>query len=116
LVESAMLAVLGCALGLLLGAWTRELLVSTAPMNIPRLDTAALSWRVLGFTGLLATLTTFLFGMIPAWQVSGIRPNVVGSLQREIRGWAPDVAVPQKQERGDPGGNTFNHAPDAYLR
>ena len=76
LVESAMLAVLGCALGLALGAWTRDLLVSTAPKNIPRLDTAMLNWRVLAFTGMLATLTVFLFGMIPAWQVSGIRPNV----------------------------------------
>ncbi|HXM45704.1 MAG TPA: ABC transporter permease [Bryobacteraceae bacterium] len=76
LVESAMLAVLGCALGLLLGASTRDLLVSTAPKNIPRLDTAVLNWRVLGFTGSLATLTTFLFGMIPAWQASGIRPNL----------------------------------------
>jgi putative ABC transport system permease protein len=76
LVESAMLAGLGCALGLLLGAWTRDLLVSTAPKNIPRLNTALLNWRVLGFTGLLATFTTFLFGMIPAWQVSGVRPNL----------------------------------------
>lgn len=78
LVESAILAVLGCALGLVLGAWTRDLLFSTAPKNIPRLDaaTAVLNWRVLGFTGLLATMTVFLFGMIPAWQVSGIRPNM----------------------------------------
>src|ERR1022692_638967 len=76
LVESAMLAVLGCALGLVLGAWTRGLLVSTAPKNIPRLASATLNWRVLGFTGLLATMTVFLFGMIPAWQVSGVRPNV----------------------------------------
>jgi putative ABC transport system permease protein len=76
LVESAVLAVLGCALGLLFGVWTRDLLVSTAPKNIPRLDRAALSWRVLGFTGLLATSTAFLFGMIPAWQVSGVRPNL----------------------------------------
>jgi hypothetical protein len=53
LVESALLAVLGCALGLVLGAWTRDLLVAIAPKNIPRLDTAALSWRVLGFTGML---------------------------------------------------------------
>jgi len=70
--------VLGCALGLVLGVWTRDLLVSTAPKNIPRLDaaTAVLSWRVLGFSGLLATLTVFLFGMIPAWQVSGVRPNM----------------------------------------
>jgi putative ABC transport system permease protein len=35
-----------------------------------------LNWRVLGFTGLLATATTFLFGMIPAWQASGVRPNL----------------------------------------
>ena len=76
LVESAMLASLGCALGLVLGAWTRDLLVSIAPKNIPRLDTAVANWRVLGFTGLLATLTVFLFGMIPAWQVSGVRPNL----------------------------------------
>jgi putative ABC transport system permease protein len=51
LVESAMLAALGCALGLLLGVWTRGLLVSIAPKNIPRLDTAMLSGRVLAFTG-----------------------------------------------------------------
>ena len=76
LIESAMLAALGCALGLLLGASTRGLLVSTAPKNIPRLAAAVLNWRVLGFTALLATLTVFLFGMIPAWQVSGIRPNM----------------------------------------
>jgi len=78
LVESAMLAVLGCALGLILGVWTRDLLVSTAPKNIPRLDAATtlLNWRVLGFTGLLATATVFLFGMLPAWQVSGVRPNI----------------------------------------
>ncbi len=55
LVESAVLAVVGCVLGLLLGVWTRDLLVALAPKNIPRLDTAALSWRVLGFTGILAT-------------------------------------------------------------
>ena len=75
LVESAVLAVVGCVLGLLLGVWTRDLLVALAPKNIPRLDTAALSWRVLGFTGVLATITVFLFGTIPAWQASGIRPN-----------------------------------------
>ena len=89
LVESAMLAVLGCALGLVLGAWTRDLLVAIAPKNIPRLDTAALSWRVLDFTGMLATLTVFLFGMIPAWQVSGIRPNMaLKSAERSTGGSA----------------------------
>jgi predicted permease len=76
LTESAMLAALGCGLGLVLGAWTRDLLVSIAPKDIPRLDTAVLNWRVLGFTAMLASITVFLFGMIPAWQVSGIRPNL----------------------------------------
>jgi putative ABC transport system permease protein len=75
LVESALIAAVGCALGLLLGAWTRDLLVTLAPKNIPRLNTALLNWRVLGFTGMLATITVFLFGMIPAWQASGVRPN-----------------------------------------
>jgi len=35
-----------------------------------------LNWRVLGFTAVLASITVFLCGMIPAWQVSGIRPNL----------------------------------------
>jgi len=76
LVESALLAAIGCALGLVLGTWTRDLLISIAPKDIPRLDSAVWSWRVLAFTGLLASLTVFLFGMLPAWQVSGVRPNV----------------------------------------
>ena len=77
LIESATLALLGCALGLLLGAWTRDLLVALAPKDIPRLDTAGQNWHVLGFTSLLATFTVLLFGMLPAWQVSGVRPNLV---------------------------------------
>jgi putative ABC transport system permease protein len=76
LAESVLLAALGCALGLILGAWTRDLLVSLAPKNIPLLDLAVWNWRVIGFGGLLASFTVLLFGVIPAWQASGIRPNV----------------------------------------
>src|ERR1017187_8334699 len=49
----------------------------------------SLSWRVLGFTGMLATITVFLCGMIPAWQVSGIRPNMaLKSAERSTGGSA----------------------------
>jgi putative ABC transport system permease protein len=75
LVESALLAAIGCALGLVLGGWSRDLLVSIAPRNLPRLDTVALNWRVLGFAALLASITVFLVGLFPAWQASGVRPN-----------------------------------------
>ena len=44
---------------------------------------------MLGFTGMLATITVFLCGMIPAWQVSGIRPNMaLKSAERSTGGSA----------------------------
>ncbi len=72
LVQSAMLAVMGCAVGLLLGAWTRRVLVKLAPPGIPRIDSATLDWRVLAFTMAVGCAATILFGLLPAWQSSNV--------------------------------------------
>lgn len=72
LVQSGLLAVFGCALGLVLGSWTRQALVALAPAGIPRIENASLDWRVLLFTMTVATLATLLFGLLPAWQTSGV--------------------------------------------
>ena len=40
------------------------------PADIPRLNQVHLDFRVLGFTLMLALITTFIFGLVPAWQAS----------------------------------------------
>ena len=72
--QSVVLAAFGCAVGLMFGAWTRQLLVALAPPGIPRLASASLDGRVVLFTVILSFATGILFGLFPAWQVSKARP------------------------------------------
>ena len=74
LAESLLLSLLGCALGMLLAAWSLPLLLSMAPRwMMPRLDQVAIDGRVFAFTVGLSILTAFLFGLAPAMQ-SARRP------------------------------------------
>ncbi len=66
LTESALLALLGGALGVLLARGGLDLLLALQNGLIPRSSTIALDGRVLGFTALVVALTTFLFGLLPA--------------------------------------------------
>jgi putative ABC transport system permease protein len=75
LAESAVLAVLGGGVGLLLAHWGIDLLVGVAPRDIPRLDEIGLDGRVLGFTLGLSVLTVLLFGLAPAWQSAQVNLN-----------------------------------------
>jgi putative ABC transport system permease protein len=59
--------------------WGRDALVAFAPAGAPRFDEIGFDWRVLAFTFLLATLTTILFGLWPAWQAA--RTDVSAALQ-----------------------------------
>ena len=52
--------------------------------SIPRLAQASIDGRVLGFSLLLAFLTSLLFGMAPALQASKI--DLTGSLKEQTRG------------------------------
>jgi putative ABC transport system permease protein len=67
LTESVLLAAAGAALGLLLAAWTLDVLPGLTA-DIPRLDTVRLDLSVLAFTAGLAVLTGIVFGLAPAWQ------------------------------------------------
>jgi len=84
LTESLLLAVMGSALGLLIALWGSDALIAFSPGNIPRLKEAAIDGRVLGFTLLLALLTTLIFGLAPAWQAS--KPDLNEALKEEGRG------------------------------
>jgi putative ABC transport system permease protein len=67
LIESAMLALLGAALGTLFAQGGISLLVPALPIGlIPREALIQLDWRVLTFSLGLALLTTLVFGLAPA--------------------------------------------------
>lgn len=77
LAETAVLALLGGALGLLLAHTGIDLLVRLAPDNLPRLGEIRLDRPVLAFAGLASTLAGVLFGLVPAWQASRVDLNEV---------------------------------------
>jgi putative ABC transport system permease protein len=79
LLESFVIAVLGGAVGLLFASWGRDALIAFAPAGAPRFEEIGFDFRVLAFTFLLASFTTVLFGLWPAWQVA--RTEVQAALQ-----------------------------------
>jgi putative ABC transport system permease protein len=80
LTESAVLAVLGGGLGLLVTTVALALLRALHPSNLPRLAEIDLDGRVLAFTALTCFVTTLVFGLAPALQAAGKDP------QRSLQG------------------------------
>ena len=70
LTESALLAVMGGAVGLLLAYLGVDTLVKVNQAQIPRAYQIALDWRVLAFTLGVSLLTGIIFGLVPALQIS----------------------------------------------
>ncbi|MBA2258358.1 MAG: ABC transporter permease, partial [Acidobacteria bacterium] len=79
LTESIVLAVIGGATGVLLAAWSVELLQSLAPPGLPRLSSIAIDMRVLAYALGAAVLTGLLFGIVPALYAAG--DNSAGQLK-----------------------------------
>jgi predicted permease len=88
LVESVLLAVLGCAGSFLLSTWSLSLLRRSIPPviveHIAGLKHLEIDTRVFLFTLLVAMVTGILAGLAPAWQFS--RPNVNETLNEGARG------------------------------
>src|SRR5438477_1734022 len=70
LIESFLIALLGGALGFLFAVWVRGGLIALSPGDASRFQQISFDLPVLGFTFLVASLTTFVFGLWPAWQTS----------------------------------------------
>jgi putative ABC transport system permease protein len=70
LFESFLIALIGGALGFLFAVWVRSGLIALSPGDVSRFQQISFDLPVLGFTFLVASLTTVLFGLWPAWQVS----------------------------------------------
>jgi len=84
LTESLVLAVLGGAAGILLGAAGTRLLVSLAPEEIPQLQAVSLDFRALAFTLAVSLLTGVAFGLAPAFDAS--KRDLTESLREGERG------------------------------
>jgi predicted permease len=72
--QSLILAIAGAVVGLVLGAWTQDLLVRLAPVSMPRLADTTMDARVFTFTLAAAMATTIVFGLLPAWHAGRARP------------------------------------------
>jgi putative ABC transport system permease protein len=70
LIESFVIALIGGALGFLIAFWVRDGLIALSPGDVSRFHQISFDLPVLGFTFLIASLTTVLFGLWPAWQAS----------------------------------------------
>jgi len=84
LTESAMLALAGGLLGLLLAAWSVSLLKQLGPATLPRLKEITLDWRVLVFTLAVSMFTGIVFGLAPA--VASVRIDLNSILRSSGRG------------------------------
>jgi hypothetical protein len=68
LTESVLLAVVGGAMGLLIGYWGVKAQIALNADRIPRANKISLDWRVMLFTFGVAIVTGILFGIVPAIQ------------------------------------------------
>jgi putative ABC transport system permease protein len=74
LTESAVLGVSGGLLGLIVALWGVETLIQLAPANrIPRIDEIRFDGWVFAFNIGVSLLTSMLFGLAPALQLTGAR-------------------------------------------
>ena len=81
--ESAILALCGGLLGVLLANLVTPLLAELAPANLPLADVASIDPRALAFAALVTVLTGIGFGVLPALRVSG--DSNLGALREGAR-------------------------------
>jgi putative ABC transport system permease protein len=70
LIESAILGVIGGAMGLLIAVWSLDAIHALSPPNVTRFQETRLDFLTLAFTAAIALLCGILVGIWPAWRVS----------------------------------------------
>jgi putative ABC transport system permease protein len=86
-VEHALLAVAGATAGLVLAVWLTQAFVALAPVELPRLDTVRVDWRVALFALGAGGVTLLVFGLAPALSLA--RTRAAGMLAEGGREAAP---------------------------
>jgi predicted permease len=91
LIETLLLSAIGGALGLLAGAWGRDLLLAMFTGGASTIDLdITFDWRVLGFTVALTMICGLLSAVLPALRTTRVAPT--------------DVIKTQARQVGHPGG------------
>jgi putative ABC transport system permease protein len=95
LVESAILAIIGGSLGLIMEISGQGALLRFVPTDLPRIDSFAVDWKVFLFASAVTVLATLVCGLTPAWLlsrsdlrdalVSGGRGSAGGGVQSRLR-------------------------------
>src|SRR5260370_10029219 len=70
LLESFLIAILGGALGFFIAVWLRDALIAVGPEGVSRFLHISCDRPLHVFAFMVASLTTVLFGLWPAWQTS----------------------------------------------
>jgi predicted permease len=86
--ESAILAILGGTLGLLLAGWSVELLTAVLSRTSPIVFSFGVNERLLAFTAAVSLLTGVLFGLVPALSATRVdlSPMFTGGAERSTSG------------------------------
>jgi ABC-type antimicrobial peptide transport system permease subunit len=87
LAEGLVLAVLGGALGLVLGYWGRNLLVAAIPVELPFWMTFGFDWRVVAFAASVSGVGVLVFTLTPVLQTR--RVDLQGALKAGVHAAGP---------------------------
>jgi predicted permease len=80
LVESSLLAAIGCVAGLVLAHWALRLVAHRLPGLIVDRVRLPLNGQILGFTATVAAVSVVLFGVVPAWRAT--RTSLIAPLKQ----------------------------------
>ena len=86
LTESLMLALFGGVLGCLLAFWSKDIITSLSPHDLPRLQEVRLDLPVFAFSALITLAASVVFGLGPAWRLSKAELN---TLSKSVGGSHP---------------------------
>jgi putative ABC transport system permease protein len=75
LVESLVLSLCGGSAGVALAFGLLRGMAAWAPLNLPRMENAAIDGTVLVFVVVVSVVTGLLFGALPAWRMSELEPS-----------------------------------------
>ena len=91
LTEAVVIAALGTAAGVVLGAWASEILVRLAPPDVPRLGDVGFDGPLILFSVFAGLVSAAFIGIAPAMQAA--RAGRTGVLRPEMRAVTPRAAL-----------------------